>query len=491
MRETARERHPRPRGHLVVPFLFAVVACVPAAADPAGADPRVRAGNRFVVDYPGLPSTLARQPSAMHVSIPTNYDPNRQHPLLLWLNTGEGQPGLGDARGITGGTDFVCVSLPLYRTPEGMAKPGISGILLEETDLPLIWTQYRIMLGDLERMIPNLHPTMRVVGGGSNGAHAAGGLISGTEGEFCRRFHHALFWEGGYLLSDARPMAGGCMMFCWGANSQKARMSVQAKQAADAGVDVETIEMPGVGHDFPLEYHARFRDWLDRKILYAGLPEALQALRQAMGARRWGDALRAVRDVRGKAHVGRPERTEAEEAFGTLCNEGARALDTLKTGTPGPSEWCRFVQMWDSCPCADEARQIANPFAEQELEKILALAGRPRETGLRRYLETWIGFAACGRAREAFDADAAVAYEALTPRAPSGSRPRALRQFIEGWNGSAAVERAREELEAIARAELDEILAITNPARQRHRLEAFARAFDGTDAAREAFERMK
>ncbi len=463
----------------------------PSAGDPPAPDPRVQAGNEFIVDYPDLPSTLNREPSAMRVFIPKDYDPTRQHPLLLWLNVAQGPPHLATARAITEDMGFVCVSLPLYRTPEGMAKPGIPGIHLEESDTPLIWTQYQIMLDDLERMVPNLHPTMRVVGGGSNGAHAAGFLISKTNGEFCRQFHHAILWEGGYTLSDARPMAGGSLMVCWGSESLKGQLPPIAQLARSAGVDVETIEMPGVGHDFPAEYHARFRDWLNRKVLYAGLTEAMESLRQAMGARRWSAALASVRTVREKAPEGRPERTEAEEAFRTLSDEGARALEELKGGTPGASDWCRFIQRWDSCPCADEARQVANPIAEQELEKVLAQAGSSRTTGLRRYVETWSAFAACARARAALDAEAAAKYEALMPRAPASSRVRVLNRFIEEWGDAAAAAQAREELEGLARAELDEILAISSPARRQHRLDVFVRAFEGTAAAREAAERLK
>lgn len=448
-----------------------------------GQDPRVHPGAQFTVDYPDLPQTLACAPSVMHVFIPEDYDPARKHPLFLWLNVGTGPPGTQIAQDITENKRFVCVSLPLYRTEAGMAKPGIQGIHLEDPDGPLIWAQYCRMLDDLDRIVPNLHPTRRLVGGGSNGAHAIGLLANLPDGGFRKRFHAYFLWEGGYTLRDFASISGRPLLACWGDRSLKDRLGALAAQARAAKVDVETIEMPGVGHEFPPEYYPKFRDWIDRKVVYGGLPEAAQALEAGWKAKRWDAACRALRDVLERADETRPEWGRAQEALKALSQEGARALDAMKAKEQSAVAWRRFARDWAPCPCAEEAREACLPLGQRDLEAARAQTGGYRVAALRKFLADWEGFPVREEALALYEEEAKKALETADVSARSASsRAPALQRFIREWKEVPSAADARERLEALAAAELEKLRAKPSASR----LEEFLKRFEGTRAAEEA-----
>jgi len=99
--------------------LAALRLCGGTAAEPA---PNLAPGSRFTVQFPEMPPTFyALQQkqdvkAQMTVLLPTNYDPGRKHPLLVFLSGGSGGTGvdLGVARSLCEGKDFVCLSVPLF-----------------------------------------------------------------------------------------------------------------------------------------------------------------------------------------------------------------------------------------------------------------------------------------------------------------------------------------------------------------------------------------
>ena len=455
----------------------------PEAAPADGPDPRVKPGATFTVGYPDLPETLAHTPSEMHISIPTDYDPARKHPLFLWINVGTG--GAGDpkiAQDITENKHFVCVSLPLYRTAAGQAKPGISGIHLEASDVPLIWPAYQRMLDDLEKIVPNLHPTKRLAGGGSNGGHAIAFLINETQGGFQKRFGHYFFWEGGDHLQDFKSITGRPALFCWGETSGKSWLAPLATQARTAKVDVETIEMPKVGHVFPEEYYPKFRDWIERKMLYAGLKESSAALDTALKGHHPDAACRALRDVLENSDDSRPELAKAQEALKTLTADGAQALEKMKAQDQTAIAWRKFVKDWTPCPCTDAAREACAPLARKELEAASAKTGGSRTADLRRFLADWEGFPVRAEGLAAYDEDAKKALEAADVASQSvGARAAGLQRFLHDWPESPSAKTARERLEDLAASELEKLRAL--PKESKAKTEEFLKRFEGTRAA--------
>ena len=102
-----------------------------AAAGPAG---QLAPGSSFAVTFPEMPATFyaLEQKKAlqaqMTVFLPTNYDRGRKHPLLIFLNGGDGGTGAnpGVARALSAEQDFVCVSLPLFKVTASKAPGGIT-----------------------------------------------------------------------------------------------------------------------------------------------------------------------------------------------------------------------------------------------------------------------------------------------------------------------------------------------------------------------------
>src|SRR5262245_32810714 len=108
--------------------------------DPAP-DPRVKPGEGFILPFPGLPQTLGKRPSELHVRFPRKYDPKKKFPMLLWINGGNGDPGVNP---IVGEDGWILVSLPLYKV-----NPASTPAVMNE-DAALIWSCYRTMLAELE-----------------------------------------------------------------------------------------------------------------------------------------------------------------------------------------------------------------------------------------------------------------------------------------------------------------------------------------------------
>ena len=116
--------------------------------------PSLTPGATFTVPFPEMPPTfydLAQQKDVkaqMTVFLPRNYDAARKHPLLLFLNGGDGGAGgnPGVARALTEEQDFICVSVPLFKAADYRpAKPGGggSGYIVTDEDgrrmWPLLW----------------------------------------------------------------------------------------------------------------------------------------------------------------------------------------------------------------------------------------------------------------------------------------------------------------------------------------------------------------
>lgn len=184
-----------------IAILAGSVAEEPAAKE---ADAGIKAGSTLTIQFPDMPPTfysLSQKKEAkaqMTVCLPTNYNLERKFPLLILLSGGDGGAGTnpGVARSLCEGKDFICVGMPLFKAPgsEG-AAPDLSGagFIMQADDGKYMWPLFKAMLDKLEEVAPNIDPAHRVLGGFSNGAHAAAGLIDGSDGEVARRFSAFLF----------------------------------------------------------------------------------------------------------------------------------------------------------------------------------------------------------------------------------------------------------------------------------------------------------
>jgi hypothetical protein len=236
--------------------------------DAAEQAPKLAPGSTFTVAFPEMPPTFHNLyqnkdvKAQMTVFLPSNYDPNRKHPLLILLNGGDGRTGSnpGVARALCEEKDFVCVGMPLFKATDPKAPGG--NFVMRDPDGTYMWPFFRTMLAKLESLVPNLDPAHRVLGGFSNGAHATQGLLDESDGEIARRFSAFLFVEGGGRLRHYDLLKGKPYLMV----SSQAKSRPRAQQICDAakaaGAKATLIAVDTGKHGFPISAYPAVRQWL-------------------------------------------------------------------------------------------------------------------------------------------------------------------------------------------------------------------------------------
>jgi dienelactone hydrolase len=252
-----------------VSVLLAVAIHCVAVGDPA---PALAPGAQFTVSFSELPSTLAELLSPtgskpmMTVFLPRNYDPARKHPLLIFLAGADGGTGGNPriARSLSEEKDFICVNLPLFKEALPPAVPGSPNaqILMRNPDAAFTWTQYKVMLGKLDGLVPNIDHAHQIMGGFSNGAHTTQGMIDTTDGEFAQRFSAFFIIEGGAGVKRFDLIKGKPLLMMYGGRPNMDWAVQLCQRAVDAGVKATLHVMPGVGHAFPETEYPAVREWL-------------------------------------------------------------------------------------------------------------------------------------------------------------------------------------------------------------------------------------
>jgi predicted esterase len=256
---------------MVVAALFWAMAVGSAqSGEPA---PKLIPGRTFAVQFPNLPPTFyavfqkTNVSAQMTVSLPTNFDPTRKFPLLIFLNGWDGGIGgnPGVARSLCEGRDFVCVSVPLFKASDfQVTKPNVpsAGFIMGAEDGRQMWPGFKTMLTKLEEIVPNIDPAHRILGGFSNGAHATASLIDESDGEITRRFSAFLFVEGGGKLQHYELLKDKPFLMV-SSNAKSRPRAQQICDAAKAAGAKATLVVEDVGkHDFPTSAYPAVRQWL-------------------------------------------------------------------------------------------------------------------------------------------------------------------------------------------------------------------------------------
>lgn len=257
---------------LMTLLLCSQVASVRAAEPESKLSP----GSTITIQFPQMPATFydvfekKTLPAQMTIFLPTNYEPGRKWPLLIFLNGGDGGAGasLGVARALCNNRDFVCVSVPLFKTPDFKAdksKPG-PDFIINGADGRYMWPFFRAMLEKLDQTVPNLDPARQILGGFSNGAHATAALIDQSDGQVARRFHAFLFVEGGGKLQHYDLLKGKPFLMV-SSNSRSRPRAQQICDAAKAAGAKAKLVFEDVGaHDFPRSAYPAVSAWLGQSL---------------------------------------------------------------------------------------------------------------------------------------------------------------------------------------------------------------------------------
>jgi dienelactone hydrolase len=277
-------------GPIAMALLLAASAATSApAAEPS---PKLAPGITFTIAFPELPPTFADLLDHNHVKpqmtvfLPRNYDPDRKHPLLIFLNGGNGGAGgnPGVARRLAEEKDFICVGLPLFKEKVDPPAPGNAPArrLIRNPDCKFAWPLYKPMLAKLEESVPNIDPAHRILGGFSNGAHATSGLIDESDGEVARRFSAFFFVEGGGKLQRYDLLKGKPFLMAYGSEKSHPRAQQIYEAAKAAGAKATLHGMNNVGHAFPESEFPAVREWF-RKVQPQASPLPLSKPRYRVG----------------------------------------------------------------------------------------------------------------------------------------------------------------------------------------------------------------
>jgi hypothetical protein len=160
---------PFTRAIVVAALALAMVRCTAPTTDAAQPPPKVAPGTTITAIFPEMPPTfydLSQKKDVkaqMTVFLPTDYEPGRKHPLLVFLGGGDGGTGTNPAvaRALTAEKDFVCVSVPLFK----VTAPNVPGgeHIMRDPDGKYMWPFFRTMLTKVEELVPNINPAHRVL----------------------------------------------------------------------------------------------------------------------------------------------------------------------------------------------------------------------------------------------------------------------------------------------------------------------------------------
>ena len=195
----------------------------------------------------------------MHVVLPENYSPKRLWPLYISLGGGGGSDR---PNRLAAGLGFVAVGLPYPRNPRNIERAAFNPFTL--------WSYYKPMLEKLDRVLPNLHPTNRVVFGFSNGANAVTALVAFSDTQFTKQYRFLIIHEGGTHQSqwsdDVWQNLQSCSLLYSGGDKSAGRLIAGMHQeAVEKNVDAQLLIFAG-----RLEINQEVRDtiraWIRHKV---------------------------------------------------------------------------------------------------------------------------------------------------------------------------------------------------------------------------------
>lgn len=447
----------------------------------AQADPRVQPGKTFYVDFPELGQTSEQKPARMGISLPSDYDPDRPCPLLVWFGGGYGTDSPAQARSIAGSERFVCVGLPYRKEGEKVGGDGSEGLWSTP------WSYYEIMLNKLEVLVPNIDPAQRACAGFSSGGAAILHLLGNTRGGVQKYFSAYMPGGAGWDMGGLSSIRNRPMLAFMGENDGRFEGYAKLeKSARSAGVDITFLIFKNTGHSMPKEYLPEMRAWLFDKLVYCHLPELQANMEAAFRARKWGQAYHLAHALEASAGDTRPEHAAAREMCDKLLPIGEKEAATLLARPPSLQALQQFVRDWPDCSFAKPIEAKCNGIAEQQLGRIMS-ADPVSLSYLKKFLSMWEGFAAYDQALARFDVEAAKGLDKLLAMQEASTiKAQKLSRYIGVWSPAPSVNRARAALSELAQSELEAIKTIQSAGMRRGKLQSFIRCYADTPQAVEA-----
>ena len=225
-----------------------------------GMEPLGAPGETITIEFPELPKDRRGEPAACKVRLPTQYDPAKPMPLLLWIAGGDGSNNPGDGLNLVDGATYAVAAMPY---PDTAPTPKFA---IAEGKFDTIRNYHMAMLTKLAAKLPNVHPKLRFAGGFSNGAHTVGTYVADAEKQFVEYFKGFIIIEGGAYKTEARKkLRDHYAYMAWGdiGDGSAGFMTGMASCLKDARIETTTRVMTGVGHAFPGNEKAEVKKWIE------------------------------------------------------------------------------------------------------------------------------------------------------------------------------------------------------------------------------------
>ncbi len=442
----------------------------------AGADPRVKPGESFYLEFPRMPKDRYDKLARMQVCIPKDYDPRKLYPLYAWMGGADG----------TSGPDTTLVNPDLYIRiglpfPKGANNPQQSNMVGR---YPVIWQYHKAMLDELLRVVPNISPGLRIIGGFSNGGHTLAGLMQLPRNEFLDYFNVYVPVEGGGIGSrwasgagtglDAR-LKGRYICLLWGEKSMgKSHVKPMSETLDKFGMKVTAFAMADTGHEFPDPYQDKVRDWIKDKVIPGTIDEAMAVIEKSQNGAAVGKAYGLARSLEVVAQGKDADRiakqlARLEEAAGKQFAE-IKAKVGETSGVPTASggvvvKLKSFMKDFRGAASSEECRDLLGKLGGPELDKLKGGFAKDMTADqrlkaaakIKQFGKDWEGTAPADEGNRILQDLSEQAFSAVKAgmgdNADEAARKKAvpeLRKFMTVWEGTTGAAQAKAILDEIA-----------------------------------------
>ena len=226
-------------------------------------------------DLPSILHTLITGEKAIPTltyRLPDDYDSTKTYPLLVYVPGGDGglKGNIYNAQTIAGTNGWIVATLPLFKKTIDKSEPG-GGMIVSMEDSPVIAKCYRIMLGKLFDIVPNIDGDRSAMVGFSNGAITLAVLLSSHDEFILNHFKNFCMVDHGmFHLTDLHKkgsrdcrylvLVGDKMDF--GRELKIQRSKLLQDEMKLLGVNLVCEIMKDTGHEFHEKQMAIVRKWL-------------------------------------------------------------------------------------------------------------------------------------------------------------------------------------------------------------------------------------
>ncbi|MFC1582682.1 hypothetical protein ACFL4W_04010 [Planctomycetota bacterium] len=469
--------------------VITVIAVCLIAAAPLCADRRVQPGNRFSITHEGMGKPRGKSVSKMQtdICIPVNYTTDRPFPVLVWIDEieilqqgdhrrGEHVGGIRNLRFISKDKDYILVAIPL---------PA-------DTAAQCTWEALAKMLEPVDELIPNIMTGKRVAFGFRHGGDAILHQLAASGGKFQEYFQG--FIVGGPCspkIGDLRSVRGRPLLIYYGdhdSDQTTPRALDLAVKKQDIGHELMILnrcnsENPNEP-DFP-----RFRAWLNDKVLFRGVKQALTDMQAAQTIKNWPEAVKNADHILKNTFPHMTEYSQAKKIFDQASQHAAEEADKLLAASPTKGQLRNFLARFGVCPCAEKVKAALNALGITAFEKLLN--SRPTALKVKKFMTEWQGLPVFEKALTKYDTYAQKDLDSILAKDKDVALAKKLIIFIKKWTAAPAAAKARAALEAEAAKALTAAEAIDSRTKRKHKLKSIIKYFAGTAAAGKAAQLLK